>query len=340
MFITATTLVASVPSKSHPADRFKEFKNKHKKNYGKDEELVRLALFTLVDQDIENHNKNPSKTYEKGHSHFSDWTDEEKKSLTGDLAASPSSASDRYGDEIEERVFPTSLNLVTSTSCVGPIKNQGQCGSCFAFSAISTLEYSYCKLHGNVYVSLSEQQDVDCDTVQAAKFGAQYGGCNGGSYNYVWQYLSATGGSESTSAYGAYTSGTTGARSTCKFNSTGVVAKVAGTSFVYTNPTNMIAALNNQGVLSVSLYVTSNFQAYRSGIFSSDPLCPACPSQGSCPTNHAVNLVGYGTQNGIDFWIVRNSWGAGWGEAGYIRMKRGINLCNLENKMAYVVAQI
>ena len=100
----------------------------------------------------------------------------------------------------------------------------------------------------------------------------------------------------------------------------------------------------------------------RSGIFSSDPLCPACTST-SCPTNHAVVIVGYGTATGIDFWIgedlyyrydflqnfvhffmiqiaVRNSWGTGWGESGYIRMKRGINLCNIEHTLAYVIAKI
>ena len=60
-------------------------------------------------------------------------------------------------------------------------------------------------------IEFSEEQDVDCDMVQAAKFGSQYGGCNGGSYNYVWQYLSAAGGSQSTSSYGPYTAGTTGA---------------------------------------------------------------------------------------------------------------------------------
>jgi len=114
----------------------------------------------------------------------------------------------------------------------------------------------------------------------------------------------------------------TAVRGTCKYT-----AKIAlGIKSVYgpyngANEDQLKYYVATYGPISVAIYATSNFQSYRSGVFYDI----ACPTLSPYNVNHAVVVVGYGTANGLDYWLVKNSWGTGWGESGYIRMARNRN---------------
>jgi C1A family cysteine protease len=186
---------------------------------------------------------------------------------------------------------------------VNPVKDQRQCGSCWAFSATSAIESSIFLSTGKL-LNLAEQQMVDC--------GAATGnhGCNGGWMDYAFEYIIKAGGQELTTDY-PYTA----KDSTCKF----VKTKSAGTIKKYTdvaqNDCNgLVKALNQQ---PVSVAIAANaIMNYQKGVFKVT----------TCGTglNHGVTAVGYGTDGTDNWYIVRNSWGAGWGENGYIRMSRDV----------------
>jgi KDEL-tailed cysteine endopeptidase len=125
----------------------------------------------------------------------------------------------------------------------------------------------------------------------------------------------------------------TGRAATCKYNSNSAGSvRVAGYKMVTANsPSALMAAVSVNPVAIALCARSSNFRYYKSGIMSST----AC---GTC-LDHAVILIGYGTQNGVPFWLVRNSWGTGWGESGYIRILRkttnDVGICGLQQKNSY-----
>jgi len=179
---------------------------------------------------------------------------------------------------------------------VSPIKDQGQCGSCWAFSTVAYLE-SQSLIVNNKALTYSEQQLVDCDRDADA-------GCNGGLMQTAFNYIEENG-IESDTKY-PYKA----RDQTCKFDKASVIAKVANVQ-CYEDVTNdqIKQYLNSVGPLSIAVDAT-DFQSYDSGILSCN----------SYSLDHGVLLVGYGTENGTDFWIVKNSWGKNWGEAGYVRV--------------------
>jgi len=189
---------------------------------------------------------------------------------------------------------------------VTKVKDQGQCGSCWAFSATEAIE-SYFFLKTGKLVELSPQQITSCDKVD--------GGCNGGWPYRAYDYVKGAGGLESSADY-PYTSGG-GATGTCKFVAGKVVAgtKPTGYTSIQKTEAQLQAALNN-GPPSVCVAADA-FQTYRSGILKS------CPGS----IDHCVQAVGYDTTD--NYWIVRNSWGTNWGESGYIRIEMGRNLCQI-----------
>jgi len=178
---------------------------------------------------------------------------------------------------------------------VSKIKDQGSCGSCWAFSTVAFLE-SQALIQGKA-ATFSEQQLVDCDR------GSDQG-CNGGLMQTAFNYIEEKG-LESDSKY-PYTA----RDGTCKYNATSVVAKVANVK-CYEDVAVEITKqyLNTVGPLAIAVDASS-FQSYDSGIL-------ICNSYG---LNHGVLLVGYGTEDGQDYWIVKNSWGLNWGEKGFVRV--------------------
>ena len=186
---------------------------------------------------------------------------------------------------------------------VNPVKDQGSCGSCWAFSATAAIEGSVFLSKGTLW-NLSEQQLVDC--------GADTGnyGCNGGWMDYAFDSIINAGGQQATSDY-PYTA----RDGSCIFKKELAKGKITGyTDIVQGDCKGLLSAIASQ---PVSVAIAANaIMFYSKGVFA-DTAC-------GTSLNHGVAAVGYGSENGANYYTVRNSWGAGWGEAGYIRMSRDI----------------
>ncbi|XP_053183632.1 cathepsin S-like [Scomber japonicus] len=182
----------------------------------------------------------------------------------------------------------------------------GSCGSCWAFTAVGALEGQLALKKGKL-VDLSPQNLVDCAT--------QYGnhGCNGGFYTEAFNYIKYNGIESEASYPGQYQEGQ------CHHNSNNNVA----TCYEYNclpqgNENVMELAVFTIGPIAVAIDANpEEFKFYKSGVYDN----PMCTQE----LNHGVVVVGYGTENGKDYWLVKNSWGTGYGEAGYVKMSRNKN---------------
>jgi KDEL-tailed cysteine endopeptidase len=209
-----------------------------------------------------------------------------------------------------ESSAPTSVDWTTKNA-VTPVKDQGQCGSCWSFSTTGALEGAYAIKTGNLE-SFSEQQLVDCDTLSN---GGRDHGCNGGLMDNAFSWISKNDGLCLESAY-PYVSGTTKTAGTC----TKSCKNVAGSdilSHVDVQPASDSAFMTALAKQPVSVAIEADqreFQLYKSGVFT-----------GTCGTNldHGVLAVGYGTDGANEFYKIKNSWSATWGEKGYIRIGKG-----------------
>jgi len=216
-----------------------------------------------------------------------------------------------------------------TAGAVTPVKNQGQCGSCWAFSATEGLESGWF-LGGHKLVALAPQQLVSCDKVDQ--------GCNGGDLPTAYKYIEKAGGLESEASY-PYTSGG-GANSACKFNAKSIVASMKNWTYAIP-PCYDTCKSQNEGNLQkavaaygpASICVNANpWQFYTGGVMKAS--CPGGYSQ----LDHCVQLVGYHSSGSNNYWIVKNSWAANWGEQGYIYIQIGKNLCGVADEATFVKA--
>ncbi|XP_020578327.1 oryzain alpha chain-like [Phalaenopsis equestris] len=227
--------------------------------------------------------------------------------------------SDRYRLAAGE-ALPDSVDW-TKKGAVVPVKDQGTCGSCWAFSSIAAVEGINQIVTGEL-ISLSEQELVDCDT-------SSNQGCNGGLMDDAFEFIIKNGGIDSEEDY-PYRG--RGGRCDSYRKNARVVSIDSYEDVPVNNEKALQKALANQPV-SVAIEAAGRaFQLYQSGIFT-----------GSCRTelDHGVLAVGYGTENGKDYWIVKNSWGTDWGEDGFIRMERNVRApsgkCGIAMKASYPV---
>jgi len=194
---------------------------------------------------------------------------------------------------------------------VNEIKDQGRCGSCWAFSAVASMEAAWFKKTGDL-LRLSEQELVSCDR------GALDLGCMGGGPDTAFAWNIRYGGMPLESAY-PYTSGTSGKRGDCADAGLDKVATFSSFTYLpHQNEEKLLAALQNEGVISITVNANP-WQTYTGGIITNGA---------TGLTDHAVLLVGY-TKGSPSYWTVRNSWGTDWGENGYIRMAYGSNVCDI-----------
>jgi hypothetical protein len=203
------------------------------------------------------------------------------------------------------------------------IKNQGQCGSCWAFSATEQLESQYFQKYGKLQ-DLSPQQVVSCDTTCA--------GCGGGNPIEAWGYVSGFGGQENNAAY-PYTSGTSEQTGTCKSNKADVVEDVGSTyKLIASTPSqesNMLAQIQ-ESPMSVCVDA-SLWQTYQGGVITASSGC-------GTDIDHAVQATGYNAEG--NYWIVRNSWGESWGENGFVWVEYGSNVCGITDQAATVTVAV
>jgi C1A family cysteine protease len=299
--ITTTASRVDCASVTKPAREimWEDFVSKHAKN-GDDEE--RKAIFMQnIDRILETNRAQSD--YWFGVTEFADMTAEEFKSvmLSGLKPESERVVLGTQGATGAE--VPDSIDWVDQ-GAVSPVKNQGSCGSCWAFSTVGALEGRAQIAKGNLQ-QFSEQQFVDCDT----DFGDQ--GCNGGLMDNAFKYAEqADICTEDSYAYKG--KGGSCAASGCTVGlKTG---EVTGFMDVTVNDEQALMEAVAAGPVSVAVDAVTLFQLYFGGIMSG--LCGAM-------LDHGVLVVGYGTDNGKDYWKVKNSWGSSWGEKGYVRMLRG-----------------
>jgi len=203
---------------------------------------------------------------------------------------------------------------------VTPVKNQGSCGSCWTFSTVGVMESHYLLKYGGKARYFSEQQLVDC----AGAFDTY--GCSGGLPSHSYEYIMYNGGLTTEDQY-PYK----GVNQTCQYkNGMQSISVVGGSINITTDEVAIAQALFENGPTSISFTVMPDFKMYKGGIYSNS----TCPN-GPLDVNHDVVLVGYGTENGTDYWIIKNSWGTTFGENGYFRMQRGVNMCGIKNCGSY-----
>jgi len=200
-----------------------------------------------------------------------------------------------------------------SQKAVTAVKDQGQCGSCWAFSATETIESAWL-ISGKATqdnLNLAPQQIVDCDKVDA--------GCGGGWPEQAMAYVIAAGGLEGASHYPYMAKD-----GSCKYNQTYIEARISKylSATKKRDETALQSNLANLGPLSVCVDA-NNWQHYQSGVMTHTKCCIFCS------LDHAVQLVGYNTTANPAYWIVRNSWGADWGVDGYIHLQIGDNPCGI-----------
>eukprot|EP00253_Pinus_taeda_P025030 PITA_25030 len=293
-----------------------------------DEHAKRFEIFKENVKYIDSVNKQDG-PYKLGLNKFADLSNEEFKAMhmTTRMEKHKSLRRDR-GTQSGSFMYQNSTSLPESIDwrkkgAVTPVKNQGQCGSCWAFSTVAAVEsINYIKT--GKLVSLSEQQLVDCSKENA--------GCNGGLMDYAFQYIIDNGGIATEDAY-PYTA-EAGECSTTKIKSKATTIVIDSFEDVPSNNEEALKKAVAHQPVSVAIEASGqDFQFYLKGVFT-----------GKCGTelDHGVVVVGYGkSSEGINFWIVRNSWGDEWGEKGYIKMCRNIKAiegkCGIAMQASYPI---
>jgi C1A family cysteine protease len=290
---------------------FMSFNRKFAKEHGSREEMeFRYAIYADNKKFIEQRNKQV-KTFKLGENHFADMSFEEFASKYLSKNAQPNKVF--YGKSLKLSLSEGEKDWRAENK-VTEVKNQGACGSCWAFSTIGSLESAYA-IKNNELKHFSEMELVDC----SGSYGNQ--GCNGGLMANAFEYVKEHGvGLSSDYPYRPI-------QGKCHADST--KERITISEYKPISPVDvdgLISALEVNPV-SVAIEVRRDFQLYHSGVYTADESCGSA-------LNHGVTAVGYSSKNGEGYFIVKNSWGESWGESGFVRMEigSGSGTCGIANE--------
>lgn len=296
-----------------------------------------FATFSANLAAILEHNKNPRKTFRMALNEFGAMSQEQFVRTRLRLRESTDPDKTKFGSMVPHYRLSHDVSMAdpldeldwSTRGVVTRVKNQGSCGSCWAFSAVGSLESALAIKTGEL-VELSEQELVSCDTNDY--------GCQGGLMDSAFEWIMASSRGLCTENDYQYSSGDTSASGECQSSSCEPVSGTVPKGYYDIPPQEsaLVAALNQHGPVAVAVEADqSAFQFYHSGV-----LTGVCGSQ----LDHGVLLVGYGIDedSGIPFWKVKNSWGSAWGEQGYIRILRGRRWpqgseCGIASKASYPI---
>lgn len=320
--LTGFTLyhLQSSSREDHKRKQFMTFKNTHEKNYESLSELeYRFEIFKQTLQRIEAVNSDPSRTHTAAVNKFSDLTFAEFKSK---YLTNMNRSADLSFSETLTKKTPKQRDWRKSKGAVGAVKNQADCGSCWAFSTVASLETAVWQKTKKSQ-SFSEQELVDCA-------GGKYGnlGCDGGLMDSAYQYIADKKiGTEKAYPYKARTM-------KCNKKNLKKKGRQGVKSYkVVKKGVNALTSAAAKQVVSVAIEVQDDFMDYSKGVYSNND------SDCGAELNHGVAVVGYNTTAKKPYYIVRNSWGADWGLKGYVNMaiSKGTGTCGIASGDSNVV---
>ncbi|XP_063803112.1 cathepsin S [Pseudophryne corroboree] len=295
----------------------------YNKKYEQIEDLTRRIIWEKNLKFVTLHNLEHElgvHSYSVGMNHLADMTSEEVLAqLTGLIPPTRQEGKRFFSNTRNMTQYsnaPDSMDW-RDKGCVTDVKNQGPCGSCWAFSAVGALEGQLKLKTGNL-VSLSPQNLVDCST----KYGNH--GCNGGFMTNAFKYVIENNGIDSDSSYPYHAKD-----EQCNYNPSSKAATCTKYTEVPGSEEDLKVALANIGPISVAIDARhASFYLYKSGVYD-DPSCTQ-------DVNHGVLAVGYGNLGGKDFWLIKNSWGETYGDQGYVRIARNKNnMCGVASYGSY-----
>lgn len=319
--LSAGSQTHSIPDSGSESSAWLQFKQQFGKVYkSQEEDSMRFANFMAAKRRVELHNANQSATYKMGLNQMSDWTSEEFNRLLGSNRAPWDKSTTSQEDNLvpacwthfatSSKAVPLNLDWRKVPGRVGPVKTQGLCGSCWAFSTTGLLEGQQLVLNiSKTVIQLSEQQLLDCSEHSNK--------CDGGSTYLALIDIAKMGGIQSNADYEyAAVSGQ------CRLNTSRIVMRPAEPCKLDPYREDLMKlVVARYGPIVVSLNANP-LLAYRSGILKIETCGEIA--------NHEALIVGYGEDKRLGrYWLLKNSWGNKWGDKGYFKVERGTNMCSI-----------